>query len=148
MLRATANSATAPDAHAHGGADSDQSARSQSGVVPLLGLLAHRTMRTLNPDDAGPNPAASEANISRFAELVARAVVAGYRNPEDGQSLGDVSRRPLSIEALLDGRVLDEWTLWEVANQVHLPTTGKFVVVAAVGGQRSTAWYRIEAAQS
>ena len=112
MLRATANSATEP-------------------VVPLLGLLAHRAMRTLNPDDAGPNPAASEANISRFAELVARAVVAGYRNPEDGQSLGDVSRRPLTIESLLDGRVVDEWALWEVANQLHLPTGGPFVVVAA-----------------
>jgi sugar diacid utilization regulator len=32
---------------------------------------------------------------------------------------------------LLDGRAFDEWTLWEVANQLHLPTTGQFVVVAA-----------------
>jgi hypothetical protein len=112
-------------------AESEQSARFPSGVIPLLGQLEHRALRNRKGDDVGPNPAASEDNIGRFAELVARAVVAGYRNHEDGQSLGDVSPRPFSIEALLDGRVLDEWTLWEVANQLHLPTTGQFVVVAA-----------------
>jgi hypothetical protein len=37
----------------------------------------------------------------------------------------------LTIESLLDGRVVDEWALWEVANQLHLPTGGPFVVVAA-----------------
>src|SRR5262249_53337216 len=75
--------------------------------------------------------AVTEASIGRFAELIARAVVAGYRNQQDGQALGDESLRPFSIESLLDGGVVDEWTLWEVANQLRLPTSGPFVVVAA-----------------
>jgi hypothetical protein len=131
MLSASANSITGTDAQASYGTDSEPSARFPSGVIPLLGPLEHRALRTRNHDDAGPNPAASEASISRFAELVARAVVAGYRNPLNEKSLGDVSRRPFSIESLLDGRELDEWTLWEVANQLQLPTSGQFVVVAA-----------------
>ena len=32
---------------------------------------------------------------------------------------------------LLDGRVVDDWTLGEVANQLRLPTSGPFVLVAA-----------------
>jgi hypothetical protein len=130
MLSASANSITGTDAQASYGTDSEPSARFPSGVIPLLGPLEHRALRTRNHDDAGPNPAATEASISRFAELVARAVVAGYRNPLNEKSLGDVSRRPFSIESLLDGRELDEWTLW-VANQLQLPTSGQFVVVAA-----------------
>jgi hypothetical protein len=139
MLSASANSITDPDAQSRGGADAEKSAPFPSGVIPLLGPLEHRALRTRNHDDAGPNPAPTEASISHFAELVARAVVAGYRNHQNGQSVGDVSPSPFSIETLLDGRVADEWTLWEVANQLRLPTSGPFVVVAAevssVGGE-------------
>jgi len=131
MLGASANSTTGPDAQAQGGTDNELDTRFPSGVIPLFEPLDPRALRTRNHDEAGPTPAATEASIGRFAELVARAVVAGYRNQQNGQSLGDVSRRPSSIESLLDGRVLDEWTLWEVANQLHLPTSGQFVVVAA-----------------
>jgi len=56
-------------------------------------------------------------------------VVAGYRDQQDSRAIGD--GRPLSIESLLDGGVVDEWTLWEVANQLRLPTSGPFMVVAA-----------------
>jgi PucR C-terminal helix-turn-helix domain/GGDEF-like domain len=131
MLSASANSTTEPGAQARYGTDRDLGTRVQSGVIRLLEPLDHRAPRTRNHDDAGPNPAATEASIGRFAELVARAVVAGYRNQQDGQALGDVSRRPFSIESLLDGRMADQWTLWEVANQLRLPTSGPFVVVAA-----------------
>ena len=100
-------------------------------MIPLFGPLAHHALPTRNHDDDGPDPVAAEARISQFAELVAKAVVAGYLNQQDDQAPGDVSRRPFTIESLLDGRVVDEWTLWEVANQLHLPTGGPFVVVAA-----------------
>jgi hypothetical protein len=79
----------------------------------------------------GPMPADTEARISRFAELVAGAVVAGYRDEQKRQLLGEVSRRPFLIESLLDGRLIDEWSLWEVANNLRLPTRGPFVVIAA-----------------
>src|ERR1700759_1439288 len=80
--------------------------------------------------DAGRSPATAESSIGRFAQLIAKAVVAGYRNDE---------RSPVSIEHLLDGRVADEWALSGVANHPPLPTSGRFVVVAAqvssVGGE-------------
>jgi hypothetical protein len=131
MLSAAANSTSDPDAQAASGTDSDVSARFQSGVISLLGSLEHRALRTLDHDDARPSPAIADAGIGRFAELVARAVVAGYRDHQNGQALSDVSRRPFSIDSLLDGRVVDDWALWEAANQLRLPTSGPFVVVAA-----------------
>ena len=138
MLSASANSTTDPGARARRGTDRDLRARSQSGVIRLLEPL-DRALPARSQDDAGPSAAITEASIGRLAELVARAVVAGYRNQQDGHALGDESPRPFSIESLLDGRVADEWTLWEVANQLRLPTSGPFVVVAAevssVGGE-------------
>lgn len=35
------------------------------------------------------------------------------------------------VDALLYGRVVDQWSVWEVANQLRLPSHGSFVVVAA-----------------
>jgi hypothetical protein len=129
MLSASANSTTDPDAQPRSWPDRDLGTRVQSGVIRLLEPLEHRALRARDHDDAGPNRATTEANIGRFAELVARAVVAGYRDEQDSRAIGD--GRPVSIESLLDGRVTDEWNLWEVANQLRLPTSGPFVVVAA-----------------
>ena len=78
-----------------------------------------------------PMPAGTEARIGRFAELIAGAVVAGHRDQQKRQLLDEGSRRPFLIESLLDGRVVDEWSLWEVANHLRLPTHGPFVVIAA-----------------
>ena len=122
MLSASANSTTDPGTR-------DLSARFQSGVLRLVGSLDDRPLRTRRHDDAGQGPDAAEASIGHFAELIARAVVAGYRDQQDSRAIGD--GRPFSIESLLDGAVVDEWTLWEVANQLRLPTSGPFVVVAA-----------------
>src|SRR5215467_3442054 len=64
-------------------------ASANSSTDPDMQPLEHRALRNRNQDDAGPNPAATEASIGRFAELVARAVVAGYRNQQGGHPLGD-----------------------------------------------------------
>jgi hypothetical protein len=61
-------------------------------------------------------PADTNAHIGSFAELVATAVVAGYRDEQKRQILGGASRRPLVIDSLLQGQVLDDWSLWEVAS--------------------------------
>ena len=45
--------------------------------------------------------------------------------------LGEASQRPLLIDSLLEGRVRDCWSVWEVASHLRLPTNGPFVVVAA-----------------
>ena len=129
MLSVSANSTTDPDARARRGTDSDPRARSQSSVIPLS--LDHRALRTRHHDDAAPNSAATEASIRRFAEVVAATVVAEFRNQLSGLSLADEPRLPFTVESLLDGRVVDDWRLGEVANQLRLPTSGPFVVVAA-----------------
>ena len=79
----------------------------------------------------GPMPADTEARISRFAELIATAVVAGYRDEQKRQLLAEGSQRASLIDSLLEGRAFDEWSLREVAGHLRLPINGPFVVVAA-----------------
>jgi sugar diacid utilization regulator len=79
----------------------------------------------------GSMPADTEARISRFAELIATAVVAGYRDEQKRQLLAEASRRSNLIDSLLEGRAFDEWSLRDVASDLRLPINGPFVVVAA-----------------
>jgi sugar diacid utilization regulator len=79
----------------------------------------------------GPMPAETEVRISRLAELTATALVAGYRDEQKQQLLGEGSHRLSLVDALLEGRAFDEWSLREVAGSLRLPINGPFVVVAA-----------------
>jgi sugar diacid utilization regulator len=79
----------------------------------------------------GPMPADTEVRIRRFAELIATAVVAGYRDEQKRQLLAEGSQRANLIDALLEGRAFDEWSLREVAGHLRLPINGPFVVVGA-----------------
>jgi sugar diacid utilization regulator len=79
----------------------------------------------------GPMPADTEVRVSRFAELIASAVVAGYRDEQKRQLLAEASRRSNLIDSLLEGRAFDEWSLRKVAGDLRLPINGPFVVIAA-----------------
>jgi hypothetical protein len=79
----------------------------------------------------GPMPADTEVRIGRFAELIATALVAGYRDEQKRQLLAEGSQRASLIDALLEGRAFDEWSLRDVAGCLRLPINGPFVVVAA-----------------
>jgi sugar diacid utilization regulator len=79
----------------------------------------------------GPMPVDTEVHISRFAELIAAAIVAGYRDEQKRQLLAEGSQRLSLVDALLEGRAFDEWSLREVAGRLRLPINGPFVVVAA-----------------
>ena len=79
----------------------------------------------------GPMPADTEVRIGRFAELIATAVVAGYRDQQKRQLLAEGSQRSNLIDALLEGRAFDEWGLRDVASRLRLPINGPFVVIAA-----------------
>jgi sugar diacid utilization regulator len=81
--------------------------------------------------EPGPMPADTEARIGGFAELIATAVVAGYRDEQKRQLLAEGSQRANLIDSLLEGRAFDEWSLREVAGSLRLPINGPFVVVAA-----------------
>lgn len=88
-------------------------------------------MAAVGSAQPGPLPADTETRISGFAELVASVLVAGHREEQKRMMLGETSKRPFLIDSLLEGRVLDDWNLWEVANHLRLPPDGPFVVVAA-----------------
>jgi hypothetical protein len=91
----------------------------------MWGLAAVASARS------GPMPADTEVRISGFAELVASVLVAGHRDEQARQLLGEASRRQLLIDSLLEGRAIDRWSLFEVASCLRLPARGPFVVVAA-----------------
>jgi sugar diacid utilization regulator len=81
--------------------------------------------------DPGPMPADTEARISRFAELIGTAVVAGYRDEQRREMLDDTSRRSSLIDALLEGRIRDDSSLAEAAGYLRLRRDGPFAVIAA-----------------
>ena len=78
----------------------------------------------------GPMPANTEARIGGFAELIASAVTAGNHAERERQLLDAASQRLALMDALLQGRILDEWSLWEIANHLRLPSHGPYAVVA------------------
>jgi len=79
----------------------------------------------------GPMPAGTEAHLSDCAELIATALVAGYRDEQNRQLLAETSGRSDLIDGLLEGRAFDDWSLREVACHLRLPINGPFVVVTA-----------------
>jgi sugar diacid utilization regulator len=79
----------------------------------------------------GAMPADTEVRIGRFAELIAAAVAAGYRDERKRQLLAEGSHRLSLIDSLLEGRAFDEWILREVAGHLRLPINGPFVVITA-----------------
>jgi hypothetical protein len=88
-------------------------------------------MAAVGSNRPGPMPADTEAQMSHCAELIATALVAGYRDEQKRQMLGAMSQRPVLIDSLLEGRVLDRWSLGEAASCLRLPANGPFVVIAA-----------------
>ena len=99
--------------------------------VPIIVDGSVRGLAAVGSVEPAPMPADTEARISRFADLIATAVVAGYRDEQNRQLLGETSQRPFLIDSLLEGRVLDRWSLCEVASCLRLPADGPFVVIAA-----------------
>jgi sugar diacid utilization regulator len=100
-------------------------------AVPIIVDGRLRGLAAVGSLQPGPMPADTEARISRFAELISTALVAGYRDEQKRQLLAEVSQRANLIDALLEGRAFDEWSLREVAGRLRLPIDGPFVVVAA-----------------
>jgi len=79
----------------------------------------------------GPMPTDTEARLRGLAELVATALVAGYRDDQKRQLLEETSNRPCLIDSLLHGRIHDKRSLGEIASHLRLPRRGPFVVISA-----------------
>jgi len=88
-------------------------------------------LAAVGSDRPGPMPADTEDHMSHCAELIATALVAGYRDEQKRQLLAEESQRLSLVDALLGGRAFDEWSLREVAGHLRLPINGPFVVIAA-----------------
>jgi sugar diacid utilization regulator len=99
--------------------------------VPIIVDGTARGFAAVGSAEPGPMPADTEVRISGFAELVATAVVAGYRDEQKRQLLREESQRPFLIDSLLKGRAVDRRSLWEAASCLRLPVSGPFVVIAA-----------------
>jgi sugar diacid utilization regulator len=99
--------------------------------VPIIVDGRVRGLATVGSMQPGAMPADTEVHIGRFAELIATALVAGYRDQQKRQLLAEGSQRLNLIDSLLEGRAFDEWSLREVAGSLRLPINGPFVVIAA-----------------
>jgi hypothetical protein len=88
-------------------------------------------LAAVGSDRPGPMPADTEDHMSHCAELIATALVAGYRDEQKRQLLAEWSQRSSLVDALLEGRAFDEWSLRDVAGRLRLPISGPFVVIAA-----------------
>jgi sugar diacid utilization regulator len=99
--------------------------------VPIIVDGRVRGLAAVGSLQPGPMPADTEVRIGRFAELIASALVAGYRDEQKRQLLAERSQRASLVDALLEGRAFDEWSLREVAGSLRLPINGPFVVAAA-----------------
>jgi hypothetical protein len=59
------------------------------------------------------------------------AMTSGYRQQALQQALDDEAERAALTEALLNGHVLEDQTVWDVAELLRIPHQGPYVVVAA-----------------
>jgi GAF domain-containing protein len=79
----------------------------------------------------GPMPPDTEDRIAGFTDLIATALANGDHAERLRQLLDVAAAGPALMESVLQGRILDDWTLWETANRLRLPSHGPFAVIAA-----------------
>jgi PucR C-terminal helix-turn-helix domain/GGDEF-like domain len=58
------------------------------------------------------------------------AMAAGYRQEQAGRIVCDEAQRGVLIDALMQGRLLEQYSLWEAADCLRMPSAGPFVVIA------------------
>lgn len=84
-----------------------------------------------------PNRISREALIRATArlwqaqDLFTDAMTSAYREQAIQQVLEDEAERAALAEALLEGRIFDDRTIWEIAELLRLPSRGPYVVIAA-----------------
>ena len=64
-------------------------------------------------------------------EVFTGAMALGYREEHSRRLSSDESQRTGLLDALLHGRLYNQWNLWELADNLRLPTRGPFIVFAA-----------------
>ena len=59
------------------------------------------------------------------------AMALAYREEQTRQVLGDETQRGVLIDSVLHGRLFEQWSVWEAADYLRLPSAGPYVVIAA-----------------
>ncbi|GAB2533083.1 PucR family transcriptional regulator [Nocardia heshunensis] len=108
--------------------------------IPLAAVLEayrvgfHRFWEALlgaaEPADAAVTQALT-ATVLTAQGLYIDAMATGYRDERTRRLRRDHAAHDTVMDALLHGGLLDRWSVWELADQLRLPVTGPFVVVAA-----------------
>jgi PucR C-terminal helix-turn-helix domain/GGDEF-like domain len=82
---------------------------------------------TVSSDDL----VAAASDVWIIQDEFTQAMVSGYREEQTVQILAQERERLALIEALLEGRVTESATLWEVADVLRIAKKGPYVLVAA-----------------
>jgi hypothetical protein len=71
------------------------------------------------------------AKVSAAQDIYTDAMAVAYREEQARRVLSDESERALLIDSVLRGRLFEQWSVWEAADYLRLPTEGPYVVIAA-----------------
>ena len=90
------------------------------------------------------------AKVSAAQDIYTDAMAGAYREEKARRVLGDESERSVLIDSVLRGRLFEQWSVWEAADYLRLPSEGPYVVIAAEIaeiGMEALPGSRIEAAE-
>lgn len=123
-------------------AASTGTARARAGI-PLPAIMeAYRVACRLTWEEI-VELAAARPHISREAliratarvwlahDVYTHAMASAYRETMTRRALTQATERAALVEALIDGRIVEQANLWEIATMLRLPARGPYVVVAA-----------------
>jgi sugar diacid utilization regulator len=71
------------------------------------------------------------ARIWLAQDVLTDATATAYRDETSRQTLTQEAERAALVEALIEGRIIEHSTLWEIASFLRIPASGPYVVVAA-----------------
>lgn len=71
------------------------------------------------------------AKVSAAQDIYTDAMACAYREEKARRVLSDESERSVLIDSVLRGRLFEQWSVWEAADYLRLPTEGPYVVIAA-----------------
>jgi len=117
-------------------------ARARAGI-PLPAIMeAYRVAARLTWDEL-VSLAANRRRLTREAfiratgrlwlaqDVYTYAMASAYRDTVSRKVLSRAAERAALVEALIDGRIVEQADLWEIAKMLRLPARGPYVVVAA-----------------
>jgi PucR C-terminal helix-turn-helix domain/GGDEF-like domain len=117
--------------------------RRAAAGVPLPAVMDAYRIASSRLWDAVVDIATAESGVStetliratrriwRFQNVYTDAMTSAYREQTMHQVLEDEAERAALTEALLDGRHITAYSIWEIAQLLRLPLSGPYMVIAA-----------------